>query len=244
VYAHIGRGFETPTLAELAYRTGATGPNLLLRAPRARHAEVGSKWRLGPTSRVELALFRIDTDDELVVESNVSGRTTFRNAGRTRREGVELAIQARLAPDWHAYAAASTLRATFRDDVAGPAALASGNRLPGVPDRLAYGEIAWRPAAATGWGTPEIAVELMHAGRIAVNDANSEFAEPHTRASLRAGVSQRFGDWRVGMLARLENLTDRRHVGSVIVNDANSRFYEPGPGRGWLIAASVSYHFR
>jgi iron complex outermembrane receptor protein len=42
VYGTIGRGFENPTLVEIANRdTAGTGPNLTLRASRSRHAELG-----------------------------------------------------------------------------------------------------------------------------------------------------------------------------------------------------------
>jgi iron complex outermembrane receptor protein len=39
------------------------------------------------------------------------------------------------------------------------------------------------------------------------------------------------------LLARAENLADRRVAGSVIVNEGNGRFFEPAPGRGWLLSA-------
>ena len=45
------------------------------------------------------------------------------------------------------------------------------------------------------------------------------------------------------LLARLDNLTDKRYFGSVIVNDGNGRFFEPAPGRTWLLAAQVGYRF-
>jgi iron complex outermembrane receptor protein len=41
---------------------------------------------------------------------------------------------------------------------------------------------------------------------------------------------------RLELLARIDNLADRRHVGSVIVNDANGRFYEPAPPRNALLS--------
>ena len=49
LYATAGRGFETPTLNELAYRpSGETGLNLALQAARSKSLEIGAKFRFAP----------------------------------------------------------------------------------------------------------------------------------------------------------------------------------------------------
>src|SRR5262249_55372732 len=68
LYGNIGRGFETPTFAELAYRPdGTTGLNFALRPATSKHAEIGVKAKIGDAMRVNAALFRIDVTDEIVV---------------------------------------------------------------------------------------------------------------------------------------------------------------------------------
>src|SRR5262249_28316589 len=58
LYATAGRGFETPTLNELAYRTdGRTGLNLGLQAARSDNLEVGLKTRMQRWGEGRLALF-------------------------------------------------------------------------------------------------------------------------------------------------------------------------------------------
>ncbi len=88
-YASHGEGFETPTFAELAYRPSGPGLNLALDASTSRANEVGVKAVIAGRHRVNIAAFATDTDDEIVVNSATGGRTTFRNAGPTRRRGVE-----------------------------------------------------------------------------------------------------------------------------------------------------------
>ncbi|MGS0757112.1 TonB-dependent receptor domain-containing protein, partial [Roseateles sp. GG27B] len=101
LYANIGQGFETPTFAELSYRPSpATGLNTALRASRSRHAEVGAKWKLSPTQRIDAALFDISTEDEIVVDVNTGGRSTFKNAGHTKRSGLELQYAGQFGADW------------------------------------------------------------------------------------------------------------------------------------------------
>ena len=247
LYANVGQGFETPTFTELAYRPVGTGLNTDLRASRARHAEVGVKWQPAPGQRIEAALFDIQTRNEIVVDTNSGGRSTFKNAGRTERRGAELQYVAAMAEDWRATLSLTALRATFRDafvNGSGAAAvpIAAGKRLPGTPDRSAFAELAYVPARA--WGGFNAAVEVVHIGRLFVNDANDDFAPASTVVNLRAGLSQTAGDWRFSELLRIDNATDKRYVGSVIVNEANQRFFEPAPPRGVLLALTAKYAFR
>jgi len=114
VYANLGRGFETPTLIELAYRPGgATGLNFALQPATSLHKEIGVKGKLGNAARVNLALFHIDTSDEIVVNSAAGGRTDYKNASKTRREGVEFALESYLGAGFEAYLAYTWIDAQF-----------------------------------------------------------------------------------------------------------------------------------
>lgn len=241
LYASVGRSFETPTFIELAYRPGgAIGLNFDLQPSISRHAEAGVKAKLGAGTSLEAALFRIDTRDEIVVDSNVGGRTSYRNAGDTRRIGVEATLETRFADDYAFLLVATWLDARFRDDFAGSGGLvASGNRIPGVPARTVFTELAWRPPA-TGFSA---ALEGRWTGRIEVDDRNTESADRWFAANLRAGWKQRAGAWEFRQFVRVENLFDGEYVGAVYVNDGNGRFYAPASGRAWLVGASATRVF-
>lgn len=244
IYANAGRGFETPTFTELAYRSDGTGLNTLLRASRSRHHELGFKWKASPAQRLDVAVFDIATQDEIVVDSNAGGRSTFRNAGRTSRRGVEVSYTGQWRTDWTAALAATAMRARFDDSFqsgGGTSAITvpAGNRLPGVPQGSAFAELRWTPA--TRWSGLHVAAEVVHTGRIFVNDTNDDAAPFSTVLNLRAGWQQRIGAWRLRELLRLENATDRRHAGSVIVNEANRRFFEPAMPRHWSLSLVASY---
>jgi len=114
-YVNAGRGFETPTNTELAYRLNGTGPNFGLNASRSRHLEAGVKAIVGERLRINAALFDIATRDEIAIESNVGGRSTFKNAGRTHRGGFELGATAALPYGFEAVLAWTRLQARFLD---------------------------------------------------------------------------------------------------------------------------------
>lgn len=242
LYVNVGRGFETPTFTELAYRTGGSGPNLDLASARSTHVELGYKARLTAQQRLDVALFHIGTTNEIVVASSSGGRTIYANAGKTRRSGIEVAHSAQWTPEWQTHLAFSTLNARFADAFASSsgAQVAKGNRIPGTLDRQLFGELAWKPQAVPGLTG---ALEVVHLGRMVVDDLNSDRTDAATLFNLRLGWEQAFGNWRLKSYLRLDNLADKAYVGSVIANEGNRRFFEPAPGRQWGVGASLSYAF-
>ncbi len=243
VYANIGRGFETPTFAELAYRPGgATGLNFALQPSTSLSKEIGLKGKIGNTARVNLTLFQANTNNEIVVDTSVGGRTTYKNAPQTLRKGIEFSAEGYLGAGVEAYLAYTWLDAQFTLPFSSgtPAVrVPSGNRLPGVPLYMVYGELVWRhPASGFHAGA-----ELRAAGKVYVNDVNSGFADPYTIGNLRAGFEQRGRKWRLTEFARVDNITNRQYVGSVIVADGNGRFYEPSPTRNYVVGINAQLRF-
>lgn len=235
-YASYGRGFETPTLNEMAYRPdGAPGFNRDLEASRNHAYELGLRWRSADASqRIEMALYRVDGEDEIVPALNRGGRASFANAGATRREGVEFGASGDLGAHWRYAVAASWIDARFVEGFAFVAQnetriVAAGNRIPGVPRSDAFVELEWR----SGDGRWSSALESRMVGAIAVDDRNIDAAERHARVAWRGQWRARDSGWHAFL--RIDNLFDRRYAGSVIVNEANGRYFEPGAGRGFSL---------
>ena len=248
VYAATGKGFETPTFNELAYRPSGSGLNFDLRAAESRQWELGVKAEPVRDWRINAALFQAKTSDEIAVLSNTGGRSTFQNVGDTRRRGLETAIAGSWAKSWSTYAALTWLDAQYRTDfltcVAAPCSapntpVPAGNRMPGVPRFSAYAELAWKHQP---WGL-DSALELRHVGRMAVDDRNTDFAAASTVLSARVMLAQNWNRWTFKEFLRVDNLADRNYVGSVIVNEGNQRFFEPAPGRTWLVGFNALYAF-
>ena len=62
VYASYGQGFETPTMNEISYRPdGTAGLNLALKPAKSDHFEIGTKMLLGQSTRLNAAVFFIET---------------------------------------------------------------------------------------------------------------------------------------------------------------------------------------
>ena len=248
VYGSYGKGFETPTLNDLAYRSidgSLPGLNLGLKPARSNNYEVGVK-AANEFVRANLAAFYIKTNDELAVLQNSSGRTVDQNIGETTRRGLELGLDAKWAGGFSAQLAYTYIKAVVAQPyftcVAAPCnpltnpsgpppanylLVAEGNFLPAVARNTLYVGVTWN-YAPLGFSTT---LEALNRAKIYADDRNSDAAAGYWVANLRAGFEQETRHWRFSEFARLDNLTNRAYVGSVIVNETNSRFFEPAPGR-------------
>ncbi|MQA42827.1 TonB-dependent receptor family protein [Rugamonas aquatica] len=237
LYASAARGFETPTLNELFYSGVGGGFNFGLQAARSTHLEAGVKTRLNERTRVNAAIFQVRTSDELVVDSSSGGRTSYRNAGSTLRQGLELSLDSSWSTGLSTRVALTTLRAVYDK---GFGLVQEGSRLPGVPNAYAYGELAWQDRD----GRYGAALEAIASSRIYAEDANADQPAPgYSVLNARVNASQQWRGWRFKQFARLNNLLDKQYVGSLIVGDTNKRYYEAAPGRNWLLGASAQYRF-
>jgi len=244
-YASYGEGFETPTFAEMAYRPGARGAgmNFALNAETSSVAEVGFKTLVAQRHRMNFAVFAIRTNDEIVTDTSAGGRTTFKNAGATRRNGLEFEWDGKWPMGFSSHIAYTYLKAYFANEFrSGTPAVTvpAGARLPGVPASNAYGELAWMPGGAGGL---QAALEISLVDRIFINDRNSDAAPRSATASARIGLEQQISGIALREFVRVNNLSDRKYVASVIVGDANGRSFESAPGRNWSTGITVVAKF-
>jgi len=248
LYATAGRGFETPTLNELAYRpNGETGLNLALQPARSRSLEVGAKFRFAPGGEATLAAFETRTSDEIVTQTNAGGRSTFQNAGATRRRGIEASASAELGSDLRLQGAYTWLDARYRDAFQTCAGvpcttptltIPADNHIPGIAGSSFYANLAWTPPL--GWRG---GVEARALSKVWVNDANSDAAAGYATFATYLGYLARIGAFELSGFGRVDNVFDRRYAGSVIVGEGNGRFFEPAPGRTWSIGGNVAVRF-
>ena len=240
-YVSYAKGFETPTFTEMAYRPdGQSGFNFDLTASTSDTYETGlkSQNQLGDFT---LAVFQTKTKDDIVSAGNSNGRSTFRNADKTLREGVEFAWNKKLWRDLIATASYSYLEATFDADIpalGNIAQISSGNAIPGIAKNQAYASLAWQPSHGLYGG-----VDVQYMDKVYVNDTNSDAAPSYSVTSANVGYAWVMGDWKVNSFARVDNLFDKKYVGSVIVNDGNSRYFEPADGRNWSAGLRVIKQF-
>ncbi|HHT4225892.1 TPA: TonB-dependent receptor PqqU [Klebsiella pneumoniae] len=237
VYLSAGRGFETPTINELSYRSdNQSGLNFGLKPSTNDTVEIGSKTRIG-NGLFTAALFQTNTDNEIVVDSSSGGRTSYKNAGKTRRQGMELGLDQQFGESWRLKAAWTWLDATYRTNVCDDASC-NGNRIPGIARNMGYASFGYQPEQ--GWYAGS---DIRYMSDIMANDENTAKAPSWTVVGLTTGYKWSYGRMDMDLFGRIDNLFDREYVGSVIVNESNGRYYEPAPGRNYGIGLNLGWRF-
>ena len=236
IYANLGTGFETPTLAESAYRPGgAPGPNFALKPSKSTQGEIGVKLRSGVHS-FDAALFQAKSTDEIVALQASGGRTVFQNADRTTRRGVEASWSA----GWPGLATRvgyTFLDARFKSPYVGAQGLVpADNRLPGAPRHSLFADVEGSVTDAVKAG-----LEMRLESKTYVNDLNSDAAPGYAVVNARLSREFRFSGAKMVLYGRIDNVLGKKYAGSVIVNDVNARFFEPAAGRRLFVGVRSQF---
>jgi len=224
LYGRIASSFETPTINELANPNGG-GFNPGLLPARALSRELGWKGEWNGL-RSELALYRIDLEDELIGFSLPSqpGRSFYRNAGQSRRDGLELSLDWQFAEHWRTYLAYSYNRYRFVEYRSGGDDFA-GKRIPGIPAQQLFGELSYERAGTYA------SVNLSARNRLYADDANQVDVAGQALVGLRLGKRLQLQGQSLEPFMGVDNLFDRAYFDNVRINAGGGRYFEPGPGR-------------
>lgn len=238
LFANIGSAFESPTFTEFANPDGG-GFNPDLEPQKAVNGEIGARGDLSGTVQYELTLFTVRTRDE-IVPFEQDGRTFYENAGRTRRDGVELGLSW-YPDDWNRISAAWTYgNYRFRRFQENGESLRD-HRLPGLPEHQLY--LEWQRDYRGGTFT---SLETLMISSVYAENGND------TRVGGYALVNGRIGHrWRLAGGHQLttylaaHNLLDRDYYANIRINANSDRplasrgYFEPGPGRTWVAGMEI-----
>ena len=186
-YATVSTAFEAPTTVELTNPSGTGGFNPDVAPQLATNYELGVKGAIGERNRYEVALFSIDVEDELI-PFDLGGRDIYENAGKSSRDGVELSFASEPIDGLTMQVAYTNSDFTFDRFVADDGSDFSGNTIPGIPENVLRGEIAY--AHSSGFYGM---LDVRNVGEIFANNDNSVVVDSYTVVNLRAGLA----DWRL-----------------------------------------------
>ena len=271
VFASVSQGTRVPSVLELGCADPAkpcvlpTGlqSDPYLRQVVARTAEVGFRARPLAPLQLAAALFRTDSQDDIVfVRSGVSQAGYFSNVGKTRRQGLELAAKWRQGA-WQWRGDYSWLQATYRSagTLPGPLSTADkpntfgpGTPIAGLPRQLLKLGADWQAAASVTVGLDAM---LVASQAVAGNESGSrpELGRLAGYALLDARVAwQVRSRWQAYL--RVANLLDKRYASFAGGNRdlfPGGRALQPGgeaqasrflaPGGGRALTLGVRYEW-
>ncbi|MGY6555353.1 MAG: TonB-dependent receptor family protein [Wenzhouxiangella sp.] len=233
LYFNAGTAFETPSFTEIKDAAGGVGFSRDLEPQRARNLEFGLRDETLAKLDLSVAVFRVETRDEIIIIAAEDGLNIFDNAGRTRRDGLELGAEYRWS-DRLSFSAAYTWShfrfSEFRD----ASAVFDGNRLPGLPQHALFAEAAWRSGG--GWF---VIADTLVVSSVFADNGNAERVAGYALLNARAGRSFSAGGLQWEAFAALNNLSDREYFSNIRINAANGAFFEAAPERNVFVGLRV-----
>jgi outer membrane receptor protein involved in Fe transport len=253
-YASYNEGVRAPTAIELTCADPEAPcklPNDFLADPPldavvSKTAEIGARGFRDDRWQWSAAVYRTRLENDIAFISAAAGATNagfFANVGTTRRQGIELAAQARLAR------VSFGLRYTFLDatfqssftesspanssaDEDGVIEVVPGNRIPANPRHVVKLRVDWTVTPRLFLGTNL----LTSAGVHARGDENNRDANGQLPGYTVVNLDGRFlATKRLEIFARVNNLFDRRYYNFGVVGE---NFFT-GPGRTFGPAVGV-----
>jgi iron complex outermembrane recepter protein len=227
IYTNISSSFETPSLNELSnnpLNTGGFNPDLT--PQKSRNFELGYKGILSKKLRLDIALFTIEVQDEIVPYqiAGQTGRTFFRNAGLSNRKGIETGITYKVFNGLTAY-----LNYTFSDfkykEYQTTAGKFDGNALPGIPKHNIYSE--FRYFNSKGFFS---ILQLRRINEFYVDDANTMRNDGFMTANLKLGYRKQMTHLTLEPFVGINNLTNTVYNANVQINATANRYFEPASG--------------
>ncbi|MBL7818268.1 MAG: TonB-dependent receptor, partial [Saprospiraceae bacterium] len=231
-YTNVASNFETPTLNELsANPTNLGGFNSELKPQKSINYELGAKIQAFSRLSLDVALFQIKLQDELVPYqlSSAIGRTFYRNAGRSDRKGVEVAAQVKMTDPKDSNGSGVVLMTnyTYSDfkytSFTANTIVFDGKRQPAIPQHSFFSALQWVHHSglyATG--------QVRTISQVFVDDANAVTDKGYTLVSIRGGYRLKLGQsWVLEPFGGVNNLFNTAYTNNILINAVANRFFEP-----------------
>jgi Fe(3+) dicitrate transport protein len=248
VYGGVHRGFSPPRVEDVVSNTGGT---VDLDAERSLNWELGLRGAVAPGLDIDVALFRMDFDNQIVPASVAGGvGATLTSAGETRHSGAEASARLSLrdlgvmeTDDIYVrsavtYVAEAEFAGARFSNISGFGGVSvSGNRLPYAPE--------WIVSAALGYARGEwlnLEAEVQHTGEMFTDDLNTVAPIANGQRGLideatifNVALNVRPGGGDTAFFVTVKNATDELYIVD------RARGILPGAPRLWQ--AGVNWAF-
>ena len=226
LFASSGTSFETPVLSELsANPRGVGGFNTDLSPQKARNTELGFR-SIGQKSQFEIVLFNTLTKNDLVpYELEVfPDRNFYRNAGKTKRSGVEVSYSLKRSNYLETKISYTYSDFTY-ESFEKPNGDFSGKQLPGIPKHLVFVQSNFTK------GNWKVIFNSRFQSSLFADDSNEAKEDAYllSNANMSYGIVRENVVWTP--FFGINNMWNSIYNDNIRVNAFGGRYYEPAPTR-------------
>jgi outer membrane receptor protein involved in Fe transport len=234
VYGNLSRGFTPPEVSQLY------GKSAVPELTPATYANTELGWRslFANGIRLDSALYQLEGDNTIVSYTISSGNSENRNAGKTRSQGLELALSQQLA-EWDWFISSSLAKHTYVSYILSSTENYSGKTMPQAPNHTVNAQVGWKVTPVS-----RMSLGMVHQSHYWMNNLNTVSYDGHTLWNLNA-THQIFSS--LELWAQIRNIEDKRYSdsasssyksGAFTPNTQNS--YTPGAPRSYMVGLTWS----
>jgi len=239
IYTNVTKGFSPPASSEVFADNSSY--NLALEAENGWNLEPGLRWQLfNQQLFLDASYFHMFLSNAIVTRRDAAGANYYLNAGKTRQQGVEANLSYHLLADEKPLAV--LLQAAYAyhdfkyDDFVQLDQDFSGKQLPGVAPHnyTIMADVKHQNGLFTF-------LSYHHSSKIALNDANSQFADDFQLISLKLGYQKRIKNVPVQFFAGADNLLNQTYSLGNDINGFGGRYYNVAPARSFYFGLKLGW---
>lgn len=243
VYGSISRGFSPPTIAEVLPSSNVI--NTELDPESGTNYEAGARGRLvNGRFSFDINAFHFNLKNTIVQRRDSTGGDYFVNAGSTDQNGIETSLSYQLIGQRAGFLSSARLglshtwhRFRFKDFKQVNSDY-SGNELPSVAPHVVVlsADLASEQGAYLNF-------TYNYTDEIALNDANSEYAEAFHLLDLKVGYNFNLKNkvHGFGIYAGVNNVLDETYSLGNDINGFGGRYYNAAAGRNFFGGVRYSW---
>ena len=238
-YANVSKGFSPPAANEIFADNNSY--NLALAAENGWNIEPGLRWNLfNQRLFVDASYFNFWLSNAIVTRRDAAGANYYLNAGKTKQQGIETSIAYHLLPKNRPLLINLQASYTYHDfkydEFVQLAQDFSGKKLPGAaPHRYTL------MADIKCENGPSVFLSYSHSAKIALNDANSQFADSFQLFSLKLGYPKKINNLLFDFYAGTDNLFNQTYSLGNDMNGFGGRYYNVAPARSFYFGLKLGF---
>ncbi len=238
-YINVAKGFSPPASSEIFADNNSY--NLALEAEKGWNIEPGFRWKLfNQRLFLDASYFHMLLSNAVVTRRDAAGANYYINAGQTKQQGVEASLSYQLLKEsqplsvllqgayaWHQFKYDEFVQ--INQDF-------SGNRLPGVAPHTytLMADIKHKNGLLAF-------LTFNHTAKIALNDANTQYANAFQLVSAKLGYQKQIKHLPVQLFAGVDNLLNQTYSLGNDINGFGGRYYNVAPGRSFYFGLKVGW---
>lgn len=238
-YVNAARGFSPPASSEIFADNNTY--NLALEAENGWNIEPGFRGSFfNEKLFVDASYFHTLLSNSIVTRRDAAGANYFLNAGKSKQQGIEANLSYQVIPKEKPLSVLVQGVYAYHnfkyDDFVQLDQDFSGNQLPGVAPHnyTLMADVAARSGLFAF-------LSYNHSSKIALNDANTQYADDFQLVSLKLGYQKQINNIPFQFFAGADNLLDQTYSLGNDINGFGGRYYNVAPGRSFYVGLKLGW---